>query len=212
MNDWYSNKQQYLILLVSNFINSKLTEFHEILKPLDSKILVYDTDSDLVIRLKTIFDYGNNFIGENLDPFETETISEQLITLAQQDPFLDVDTPIRLSLRRNSNGFVYVFKNAAFQDLVKIGYTNLKVEHRAVQLFSTGVPRVYETSESWKSKKARALEQLIHKLFNRIRDNHLREFFKIEGSIQIMEECIEKVYLIVNDTFQNEFGSLNLFN
>ena len=77
---------------------------------------------------------------------------------------------------------VYVLTNPAMVGLVKIGKTTqLEVEDRMKQLFSTGVPVPFDCAFACQVKDAAEVERSLHFAFGDHRINPNREFFKIEA-------------------------------
>ena len=84
-----------------------------------------------------------------------------------------IDTPSQI---------VYVLTNPAMLGLVKIGKTTqLEVEDRMKQLFSTGVPVPFDCAFACQVKDAVEVERALHFAFGDHRINPNREFFKIEA-------------------------------
>jgi hypothetical protein len=76
----------------------------------------------------------------------------------------------------------YVLTNPAMLGLVKIGKTTqLEVEDRMKQLFSTGVPVPFDCAFACQVKDAAEVERALHFAFGNHRINPNREFFKIEA-------------------------------
>ncbi|MFZ3223278.1 MAG: GIY-YIG nuclease family protein [Rugosibacter sp.] len=76
---------------------------------------------------------------------------------------------------------VYVLTNPAMPGLVKIGKTTqLEVEERMKQLYSTGVPVPFDCVFACKVKNATTVEKALHLAFGMTRINPNREFFKLE--------------------------------
>ena len=77
---------------------------------------------------------------------------------------------------------VYVLTNPAMLGLVKIGKTTqLEVEDRIKQLFSTGLPVPFDCAFACQVKDAAEVERALHMAFGDHRINPNREFFKIEA-------------------------------
>jgi len=84
-------------------------------------------------------------------------------------------------------GIVYVLKNPAFPNLVKIGVTlRDEVQVRMSELFSTGVPFPFECVYAGKVKDAKKVERSLHQAFSPNRVNPSREFFDIDESQAIV--------------------------
>ena len=80
-------------------------------------------------------------------------------------------------------GIVYVLKNPAFPNLVKIGMSNRsEVEKRMSELYTTGVPLPFECVFAGKVENPKMVEAALHHAFLNSRINASREFFEIEDS------------------------------
>lgn len=76
---------------------------------------------------------------------------------------------------------VYVLTNPAMPGLVKIGMTTqVDVEARMRQLFTTGVPFQFECFYACQVRDARDVEGRLHLAFGDRRVNETREFFRVE--------------------------------
>ena len=79
-------------------------------------------------------------------------------------------------------GCVYILKNEAMPDLIKIGYTMETAEKRANDLSrSTGVPMPFEVVTDFarlELEHCKTLEKEIHKELAEYRINPRREFFR----------------------------------
>ena len=79
-------------------------------------------------------------------------------------------------------GCVYILKNPAMPDLIKIGYTMETAQKRAEHLSqSTAVPMPFEVVTDFAQlelKHCKKLEKEIHKELAEFRVNPRREFFK----------------------------------
>lgn len=81
----------------------------------------------------------------------------------------------------NSSQIVYLLTNPAMPNLVKIGKTTqLEVDLRMRQLYSTGVPLPFECVFACQVKDASKVEQALHIAFKQQRLNPNREFFEID--------------------------------
>lgn len=81
-----------------------------------------------------------------------------------------------------SSQIVYVLTNPAMPGVVKIGKTTqLEVEDRMKQLFSTGVPVPFDCAFACQVRDATEVEKALHFAFGNTRINPNREFFKIEA-------------------------------
>jgi Mg2+ and Co2+ transporter CorA len=83
-------------------------------------------------------------------------------------------------------GEVYILENEAMPNIVKIGYTQIGAEERAIELSkSTGVPLPFDVAESFlveKPERVERVERVIHLHLEKYRINNKREFFKISKS------------------------------
>lgn len=82
----------------------------------------------------------------------------------------------------NSSQIVYVLTNPAMPGLVKIGKTTqLEVDARMRQLYSTGVPVPFDCAFACQVKDATEVEKALHFAFGNSRINPNREFFNIDA-------------------------------
>lgn len=96
---------------------------------------------------------------------------------------------------------VYVLTNPAMPGLVKIGKTTqLEVEERMKQLYSTGVPVPFDCAFACKVKDASEVEKALHLAFGMTRINSNREFFKLEP-----ERVIAILQLLKVDDITQQF-------
>ena len=77
-------------------------------------------------------------------------------------------------------GCVYILKNPAMPDLIKIGYTNRAAEVRARELYDgmNGVPKPFIVVHINDCEEPQELEAIVHKRLARYRINRNREFFR----------------------------------
>jgi hypothetical protein len=103
-------------------------------------------------------------------------------------------------------GIVYVLKNPAFPDLIKIGITTRdEVQIRMSELYTTGVPFPFECAFAGKVKDAKKIESALHHAFANSRVNPSREFFEMEESQAIAILTLltdEDVTPIINDELE----------
>ena len=91
-------------------------------------------------------------------------------------------------------GCVYILKNEAMPDLVKIGYTLGTAEERAQQLSQpTGIPMPFEVvadADGLAFEECETLEAEIHKELAEHRVNPRREFFKypVDDASRLLEK------------------------
>lgn len=80
-------------------------------------------------------------------------------------------------------GIVYVLKNPAFPNLIKIGITTRnEVQIRMSELYTTGVPLPFECAFAGKVENPKLIETALHHAFSNNRINPSREFFEIEDT------------------------------
>jgi hypothetical protein len=96
---------------------------------------------------------------------------------------------------------VYVLTNPVMPGLVKIGKTTqLEVEERMRQLYSTGVPVPFDCAFACRVKDAHTVEKALHLAFGMTRINPNREFFKLEP-----ERVIAVLKLLQVDDITQQF-------
>lgn len=101
----------------------------------------------------------------------------------------------------NSSQIVYVLTNPAMPNLVKIGKTTqLEVDARMRQLYSTGVPFPFECAFACQVKDATEVEKALHIAFRKNRLNPNREFFEIDP-----EQAIAILKLLRVDDITTQF-------
>ena len=106
----------------------------------------------------------------------------------------------------NNEGIVYVLKNPAFPNLVKIGITTRdQVSVRMAELYTTGVPLPFKCVFAGKVDDPKKIETALHHAFTNTRVNPSREFFDIDESqaIAILKLLVnEEVTPIVSDELE----------
>ena len=109
-------------------------------------------------------------------------------------------------METNNEGIVYVLKNPAFPNLVKIGITTRdQVSVRMAELYTTGVPLPFKCVFAGKVNDPKKVESALHHAFTNTRVNPSREFFDIDESqaIAILKLLInEEVTPIVSDELE----------
>ncbi|MEV8038567.1 GIY-YIG nuclease family protein [Streptomyces sp. NPDC086182] len=90
-----------------------------------------------------------------------------------------------------TTGFVYVQRNPAFADMLKIGYSDRLAEDRAKDLYSTSVPFPYDVLFRALSSRPEDVERAAHRLLTAHRVNPDREFFRVslETAIEAIRHC-----------------------
>ena len=77
-------------------------------------------------------------------------------------------------------GCVYILRNPAMPNLIKIGYTNRTAEVRARELYegAFGVPKPFVVAHINDCEEPHRLEAIVHKRLAEYRVNKNREFFR----------------------------------
>ncbi len=108
---------------------------------------------------------------------------------------------------------VYVLTNPAMPGLVKIGMTTqLEVEERMRQLYSTGVPVPFDCAYACQVKDAQEVEKALHFAFGNGRINPNREFFKIEAErvIAVLKLLkVEDITIQVEKSIESEVDAID---
>lgn len=79
-------------------------------------------------------------------------------------------------------GSVYVFSNAAYANMVKIGFTTRPVHDRVEEVSNgTGVPMPFVCEAYWFSQRPAEEEKALHELFRQERVSGNREFFRLSS-------------------------------
>ncbi len=91
--------------------------------------------------------------------------------------------------------WVYVLSNPSLpKEYLKIGYTKLSPEERAIQISSaTGVPMPYKVEWAYKCFNGEIVERMTHEKLKAFRVNNRKEFFHIS-----LEEAKDSIILIGN--------------
>ena len=91
--------------------------------------------------------------------------------------------------------WVYVLSNPSLpKEYLKIGYTKLSPEERAIQISSaTGVPTPYKVEWAYKCFNGEIVERMTHEKLKAFRVNNRKEFFHIS-----LEEAKNNIILIGN--------------
>ena len=89
--------------------------------------------------------------------------------------------------------WVYILSNPSLpKEYLKIGYTKLKPEERAIQISSaTGVPTPYKVEWAYKCFNGEIVERMTHEKLKAFRVNNRKEFFHIS-----LEEAKDNIILI----------------
>ena len=100
------------------------------------------------------------------------------------------------------SGYIYILSNPAFNNLLKIGFTNETIEERMKQLNTTGVPLPFILEAAFLVQDAITTEQHIHTALAEFRLESNREFFKIQTSEA--PSIIFPIIIIINGTATTE--------
>ncbi|GHJ09851.1 hypothetical protein TPA0907_42180 [Micromonospora humidisoli] len=94
-----------------------------------------------------------------------------------------------------TSGFVYVQRNPAMPDMLKIGFTRRLPEDRAEELFSTPVPFPFEVTYRALTMHAHEVEPAVHRLLDAQRVTPDREFFRVGQAMaeEAIRFCQERV-------------------
>lgn len=77
-------------------------------------------------------------------------------------------------------GSVYVLKNPALSDVVKIGYTKRSAQKRARELSGTGVPGEWHVAYEIGTNRPKRVEKKVHRKFSHRKVRDGGEFFKVD--------------------------------
>lgn len=95
-------------------------------------------------------------------------------------------------------GCVYILKNPAMPDLIKIGYTTRTAEDRAKELYegALGVPKPFVVVHINDCEEPQELEATVHKRLAEYRINKNREFFKYPADdvYQLLRDLQDRSY------------------
>lgn len=84
-------------------------------------------------------------------------------------------------MKKGMNQIVYILKNEAMPDYIKIGFTHGDIRERLKQLDKTGVPLPFEVYYAATVANAEKEEQWLHSIFADRRARANREFFKMNA-------------------------------
>jgi T5orf172 domain len=89
------------------------------------------------------------------------------------------------------NGFIYILRNPAFPEMLKIGYSNLLPEDRAQELSGTALPFQFDVLYRTASSCVYEVEKAVHRLLVAHRVSPNREYFRIslEAAIEAIRYC-----------------------
>lgn len=83
---------------------------------------------------------------------------------------------------KNSNGFIYVFKNHSLKGMVKIGATTKAPSKKCEELSSTStIPTPFNIVYSQPSINPFKVESIVHTILDEYRVNQNREFFNVDA-------------------------------
>ncbi|MFH8656290.1 GIY-YIG nuclease family protein [Streptomyces afghaniensis] len=108
----------------------------------------------------------------------------------------------------HDTGFVYVMRNPAMPDMVKIGLTTLLPEERAAKISShEGVPLPFEVVFRALTMRWPKVEKLVHQRLGKKRVNPRREYFSVSADIAV--ETVRECVLEVNGNDAWEVGEIH---
>lgn len=99
-------------------------------------------------------------------------------------------------MERLNVGYIYIAKNKAIPNLIKIGMTNRDVESRVKELSGTGVPGEWKVVFSFFVPHALRVEQMVHGALIEARYRKDREFFATSVEHAKQEICKQAEYCI----------------
>jgi hypothetical protein len=79
-----------------------------------------------------------------------------------------------------AKGFLYILSNAAFPDLLKIGFSRKVPTERAEELFTTGVPSPFVIEYYCLVEGNVELESQVHRTLAEHRHREDREYFRVD--------------------------------
>jgi len=99
----------------------------------------------------------------------------------------------RIEKQKTNEGYIYIFSNKSFKDLIKIGSTMRDPIIRAKELSDTSVPFPYQVEYKILTINCEILEKIIHQKLSSKRVDLEREFFNcsIEEAVQVINETVE---------------------
>jgi len=106
---------------------------------------------------------------------------------------------MKMALDFSNAGYVYILTNESLGNLVKIGFTRNPPEHRAAELYTSGVPTPYNVWSAEFVENANKVEEEVHVRLFKNRSNRDREFFCI--SPYEAKKVIDQVILEVREDF-----------
>jgi len=94
------------------------------------------------------------------------------------------------SPNNKNGGYVYIFTNNAYPDLIKIGMTTSTSERRLKGVNGSGVVDNWEVCWDYYCLRPWDLEQTVHLKLDSFRQSNDREFFimSVEQAIKVIEE------------------------
>ncbi|MDJ1478455.1 GIY-YIG nuclease family protein [Bacillus sp. LS15-K4] len=104
-------------------------------------------------------------------------------------------------------GYLYILTNDSYPNLIKIGITSKKVEQRAKELYTTGVPNPFSIAYQAFIDEKEVAERVIHNSLYKYRENRNREFFSctVEDAIKVFNS-----YLVTSQN--NKYESIEILN
>ena len=100
---------------------------------------------------------------------------------------------------------VYILENPYMPDLIKIGFTEKKLEKRLSSLYNSSVPVPFECYFAVEVEDARDIERLLHQAYGDLRVNSSREFFRVSPeNARILLERFGKEVIVGEIDIPNE--------
>ena len=100
---------------------------------------------------------------------------------------------------------VYILENPYMPDLIKIGFTEKKLEKRLSSLYNSSVPVPFECYFAVEVEDARDIERLLHQAYGDLRVNNSREFFRVSPeNARILLERFGKEVIVGEIDIPNE--------
>lgn len=109
--------------------------------------------------------------------------------------------PIKINSIKKINGFVYILSNKLMPGILKIGFTERRVEDRVQELNkSTGVPSDFDIEVYFPTDSPSENEARVHKLLSEFRIKN-KEFFKIslDQALRIMSKVFVFSPVVFNE-------------
>jgi len=142
-----------------------------------------DIDHALLAQIYSLVKTNDSFFcDKSIRPLKVSLIGE-----------MDESTPALEDFEKDE-GTVYVLRTNTFtqegKEIIKIGFTTQDIQKRINQLYTTGVPFVFQVHKTYTTMNFIELEQSLHKLLTPFKINKSREFF-IEDAIAFIDKIVD---------------------